>query len=394
MIALQAFDAPRSSLGALLDRLLPALPRGARVLIKPEWCARRAPRPAENTSPAFLQALLAWLSERGARPTLAHAALPTPPDAPYTSFTDLLKLAEVDFLLEEFPHVGLVDLETEPMALRVSGGLELLLPRTLGEYDLFISLARLKTHMATVLSAGAKGLMGLIPDSENVRYHRDGLDRHVAALADVAWPGLTLIEADLGMEGEGPHHGDAVPCGFYLGGDDLLAVDCAASWLAGVDPAEVPHLVQLAALRGRALPGLPDDLRPYSRSFRRPRPYLQHTRKVRVWPGDSCATCQYAAQSVEGFLRDNPQRVGDLAAAAAMLFLRGFHIRMGHHPLAEAPAPGELSVAVGDCARPWAEAHGVPLVGGCPVRVGEVQPALIELLRRLGEPGPRAGGGS
>ena len=77
-----------------------------------------------------------------------------------------------------------------------------------------------------------------------------------------------------------------------------------------------------------------------------------------------------------------------------MLMLKGLNVWMGHQPQDRSPPAGELSLAVGDCARSWAEAHGVPLVGGCPLRVHEVQPALVEVMRRLnaGELPPPQGG--
>ena len=394
MLALEPTTTAAEAVTRLLDRLLPALPAGAKVLVKPDWCARHDPRPAENSSPAFLEAVLAWLVARGARPALGHTALLTPPDVPYLSFTELLKVAGCNELLESFPHVRLIDLETEPMALRRSGDDTLLLPTTLAEFDLVIVLATLKTHMGTLFAGGAKSLMGLIPDSEHLRYHRDGLDPLLAALADVAWPTLTLIEGSVGMEGEGPHHGDPVPHGLALGGDDLLEVDCAAAALMGISPDEVPHLKLLAARRGRALPGLPPEWAPLVRRYRRPNAHIQHGRRVRVYPGDSCATCQVAASSVERFARENPHRVADVAAVVSMLMLKGLNVWMGHQPQDRPPPPGELSLAVGDCARSWAEAHGVPLVGGCPLRVHEVQPALVEVMRRLnaGELPPPQGG--
>ncbi|MCB9759809.1 MAG: DUF362 domain-containing protein [Alphaproteobacteria bacterium] len=382
MIALEPFSTPRETLHRLLDRLLPDLSAGANVLVKPEWCARARPRPAENTSPAFIEALLSWLDARGARVALAHSSLLTPPDVPYMSFTDLLKLEGVDYLMEDFPHVRLIDLETEPMRLRRSGEVELLAPATLDEVDLFIHCARLKTHMATTIAVGTKGLMGLLPDSENLRMHRDGLDRLLAHLGDAVAPSLTLVEADVGMEGNGPHHGQDVACGIYFGGDDLLAVDSAAAGLMGFEPADVAHLVGLAALQGRDLPGLPEEWKRWVRPFAPAGDHLQH-KKVTVWPGDSCATCHLAAASVEDHVRSNPHHLGDLAAVASMLYMRGFHIFMGHHDPERPPPEGQASVAVGACAAEWAQAHGVPLVPGCPVRYHQVQPTLMQLIRDM-----------
>ncbi|MCB9795444.1 MAG: DUF362 domain-containing protein [Alphaproteobacteria bacterium] len=386
MIALEPYDTPRATLHRLLDRLAPDIGEGDRVLVKPEWCAAETPKPSENSSPAFLGALIEWLSARGAQVTLAHSSLLTPPDLPYTSFTELLKLEGVNHLLEDFPHLRLVDLETEPMTLLRAGDEAFLAPLALSEHSHLIVCARPKTHMGTEVALGTKGLMGLLPDSENLRMHRDGLGRLLGHLGQACAPALVLIEGDVAMEGNGPHHGRDVRCGWYLGGDDLLEVDAVAAGLMGYGPDEVTHLSVLAGLRGQEVPEPPADMRPYRRALARPEPYLEHKR-VRVWPGDSCATCHRAARSVEEHVRDNPTKLGDVAAVAAMVYLKGFHIRMGHHDPADAPPEGALSLALGECARAWAEAHGVPLVGGCPVRVSEVQPALMAHVRALGRGG-------
>ena len=154
MLALELFSDPASTLGRLLERLLPELGPGARVLVKPEWWARDERRASENTSPELLRALVAWLEGRGAKVSIAHSALLTPPDVPYLSFSELIKANGVNFLLEDHPHVGLIDLETEPAELRRSGELALLAPVTLREHDLFIALARPTTHMGTTVALG------------------------------------------------------------------------------------------------------------------------------------------------------------------------------------------------------------------------------------------------
>ncbi|MCB9744309.1 MAG: DUF362 domain-containing protein [Alphaproteobacteria bacterium] len=386
MLALEPFDTPRDTLRRLLDRLAPDIGPGDRVLVKPEWCAAQDPKPSENSSPAFLGALLEWLDERGARVTLAHSSLLTPPDVPYTSFTELLKLEGVNHLLEDLPHLRLIDLETEPMELRRAGAQAFLAPRALSEHEHLIVCARPKMHMGTEVALGTKGLMGLLPDSENLRMHRDGLGSLLGHLGQAIPPALVLIEGDVAMEGNGPHHGRDVRCGWYLGGADLLEVDAAGAALMGFEVDEVVHLRALADLQGREVPALAKEMRPYIRRLARPEPFLEH-RRVRVWPGDSCATCHRAARSVEEHVLDNPHKLGDVAAVAAMLYLKGFNIRMGHHDLADAPEAGSLSVALGECARAWAEAHDVPLVGGCPVRVHEVRPALMERVRALARGG-------
>ncbi len=383
MLILEPFDTPQGTLERLLGRLLPDLAPGSRVFVKPNWCARTPPKPSENTTPEFLDGLLGWLLARGAEVTVGHASLLTPPDHPYMGFANLIRMARTDDLLERYPHVRFVDLELEPMEVRRSGEVALLLPRILRDQDLVINCARLKTHMMTQVSIGVKNLMGLLPDNEKLRLHRDGLEELIAHLGNACWPDLTIVEADLGMEGEGSHHGDDIACGYYLGGDDMLEVDAVSTRLMGMDPEVVVHLRRLAELKGETLAELPAELVTWRRSFRPPAAYLYYSRRTRVWPGDSCSTCHVAAKTVVAHVKENPHKLGDLVALANMMYLKGFNLYLGHHTESEPPPEGELAIAIGDCARSYAETHDLPFIEGCPVRYHGIRPALVELVRRM-----------
>jgi uncharacterized protein (DUF362 family) len=363
------------SVSRVLDALLGDLQPGTAVAVKPDWNARTEPRPGESTTAPFLEAVLRWLEDHGAGPVaLAHSSLLTPPDVPYTSFHDLLEIAGCVGLLEDFPHVRLLDLEIEPMELR--GGF--LTPIALRDYPVLINCVRLKTHMGSQIAVGCKGLMGLLPDSEHLRMHRDGLDTLLGELARALPPTVTLVEADVGMEGEGPHHGDAVDCGFVLGGDDLLELDSCAARLMGHDPAQVRHLAALA--QGRPFPALPAEMQPFAKDFARPRGVLQPTRAGRVFPGDSCSTCHIAAQSLLDYAKANPHRVGSLARITKTLLVDGLDLYMGHQPPDRRPDDQRSGLALGDCSADFAQAHGLRHVAGCPMRKEQAQQALLDAL--------------
>ena len=78
---------------------------------------------------------------------------------------------------------------------------------------------------------------------------------------------------------------------------------------------------------------------------------------------------------------DNPHKLGDVAAVAAMLYLKGFNIRMGHHDLADAPEAGSLSVALGECARAWAEGQARRRLSGVGAAVARVA-RIVSAVRR------------
>ncbi|MBK7758880.1 MAG: hypothetical protein IPI35_21295 [Deltaproteobacteria bacterium] len=92
--------------------------------MKPDL-VRAAPRPAGEQPSAFLEVMPTSGSAKGARPALGHTALLTPPDAPYLSHR-LFQGGRVQRVWSR-PHVRLIDLETEPMALCGAAGDDMLL---------------------------------------------------------------------------------------------------------------------------------------------------------------------------------------------------------------------------------------------------------------------------
>jgi uncharacterized protein (DUF362 family) len=58
----------------------------------------------------------------------------------------------------------------------------------------------------------------------------------------------TVVDGRVGMEGNGPMHGDAVNCGVVLGGSDPVAVDMVAARVMGFDWRKIPMIRQAFGL--------------------------------------------------------------------------------------------------------------------------------------------------
>ena len=84
-----------------------------------------------------------------------------------------------------------------------------------------ISVSKLKTHSLTRLTGAVKNLFGLIPGLKKAEYHvsMPGIKEFSAMLVDVvraAAPRLHLMDAVVGMEGEGPSAGEKAQIGLIL----------------------------------------------------------------------------------------------------------------------------------------------------------------------------------
>ncbi|MFO8034550.1 MAG: DUF362 domain-containing protein [Candidatus Bipolaricaulota bacterium] len=153
--------------------------------------------------------------------------------------------------------VPLVNLKQHGFTEINSGGAVLervYIAREVLEADVVVNLPKLKTHSLTTLTGAVKNLYGVIPSGLRSSYH--GLYSQPAAfnqaLVDIyatAPPALHIMDAVVGMEGEGPAAGQPREVGLLLAGGDGVAVDAVAAHIMGLDSMEI-GTTQVAHRRG------------------------------------------------------------------------------------------------------------------------------------------------
>lgn len=84
--------------------------------------------------------------------------------------------------------------------------------------------------------------------SDKVAMHQSipVINLNLARLTRTIAPHLAVIDGHVGMEGNGPVHGTAVPWGIALAGFDSVAVDATAARLMGFDPDTIGYLAYSA----------------------------------------------------------------------------------------------------------------------------------------------------
>jgi uncharacterized protein (DUF362 family) len=108
-----------------------------------------------------------------------------------------------------------------------------------------ISAAKIKTHDTVVVSLSIKNLaMAAVHMSDRKAVHCNygTANRNIAEIAEHVWPDLAVIDGMVGMEGNGPAHGEPVSLGVAFAGTDALAVDTMACSFIGVDARDVGYL--------------------------------------------------------------------------------------------------------------------------------------------------------
>jgi uncharacterized protein (DUF362 family) len=102
------------------------------------------------------------------------------------------------------------------------------LPKTVLDADAVVDVALMKTHEFAVYSGAIKNLFGCVPSNRRIYLH-PYLPEVFYRLYAVFKPQLTVMDARVGIEGNGPTKGDPVKMDLMLTSDDALALDVTAA---------------------------------------------------------------------------------------------------------------------------------------------------------------------
>jgi uncharacterized protein (DUF362 family) len=122
---------------------------------------------------------------------------------------------------------------------------ELVLPKTVLEADAIVDLALMKTHEFAMFSGAIKNLFGCVPSNRRIYLH-PYLNEVFYRLYTIIKPQLTVMDARVAIEGNGPTKGKTVNMNLMLISNDALAIDVVASDIMGFDLKEIGHLNYIA----------------------------------------------------------------------------------------------------------------------------------------------------
>jgi uncharacterized protein (DUF362 family) len=122
---------------------------------------------------------------------------------------------------------------------------ELFLPKTVLDADAIVDMALMKTHEFTMYSGAIKNLFGCVPSNRRIYLH-PYLNEVFYRLYTVLKPQLTVMDARVAIEGNGPTKGNAVKMDLMLTSNCALAIDVIASKIMGLNMEEISHLNYIA----------------------------------------------------------------------------------------------------------------------------------------------------
>jgi uncharacterized protein (DUF362 family)/Pyruvate/2-oxoacid:ferredoxin oxidoreductase delta subunit len=121
------------------------------------------------------------------------------------------------------------------------------LSRIVLDADIIISLPKFKTHGLTVLTGAIKNSYGFLPGAQKAKLHKaaGSPERFHEMVVDVfrlRVPDLFLVDAVVGMQGNGPASPELRNIGLILASDNAVAMDAVIATMMGCEPGRLRFL--------------------------------------------------------------------------------------------------------------------------------------------------------
>ena len=124
--------------------------------------------------------------------------------------------------------------------------------RAVLDADIIISLPKFKTHGLTVMSGAIKNSYGFLPGGQKARLHKAAgnpkrFHHLVVEVFQLRVPDFYIVDAVVGMEGNGPASPDLRDVGKILASDNAVAVDAVIATMMGLAPGRLAFLQKAKA---------------------------------------------------------------------------------------------------------------------------------------------------
>jgi uncharacterized protein (DUF362 family)/ferredoxin len=222
---------------------------GERIALKVNLLLAAEPEKAITTHPTLASAVGRMVKQRDGSPFIVDS--PTG-GYPYNA-NSMERVYRASRMADAAQEVGMeLNFDTSHQAVSFPDGVlikhfDILTP--LVEADGVLNLCKLKTHTYMGMTGGVKNNFGAIPGQGKPGYHAKLHDPALFAgmlldLAACVAPRLSIMDAVVGMEGDGPNSGTPRPIGLLLAAESPLALDVVASEIIGLPPESNPVLVE------------------------------------------------------------------------------------------------------------------------------------------------------
>jgi uncharacterized protein (DUF362 family)/Pyruvate/2-oxoacid:ferredoxin oxidoreductase delta subunit len=233
------------SIGAAVARAFALFPldlRGKRVLVKPNVLRSASPEEGITTHPALVRAVVDQVEARGPASLVVG-------DNPglFNYGANENGFASTGLREAARGHYRNIGLDAVKVAFPPRFMPAVSVSRAVLEADCVISLPKFKTHGLTVLTGAIKNSYGILPGAQKAMLHKaagspERFHELVVEVFRLRVPDLFIVDAVVGMEGNGPASPELREIGCVIAGDNAVAVDAVIATMMGCDPARLGFL--------------------------------------------------------------------------------------------------------------------------------------------------------
>jgi uncharacterized protein (DUF362 family)/NAD-dependent dihydropyrimidine dehydrogenase PreA subunit len=223
--------------------------QGEKILLKVNLLREASPDAAVSTHPSLVAALGSLAKAEGALPVIADS-----PGGGYRynakTLDRIYRTSGMHRAAEQAELSVNWDTTSRPVSYPegiLTKHFDIITP--LLEADGLFNLCKMKTHLFTGLTGAIKNTFGVIPGLSKPGYHAKLKDvqRFAGMLLDLAQfvsARLTIMDAVVAMEGNGPGAGDPRHVGLLIGAENPLALDVVASEIMGIRRTKNPIIIE------------------------------------------------------------------------------------------------------------------------------------------------------
>lgn len=227
-----------------VEKVLETFPlawEGKRVLIKPNMLGPYPPEKGVTTHPALIRALVNILKNRGALCWVG--------DNPGLSGYAANERCALITGLKEAAGGGFVYLGKEAVSAEAKSPWpeKVVVSKALFDADLVINVPKFKTHMQTKMTGAVKNMFGLLVGAEKARVHLaaphpEDFARALVGIYRIRIPDLAIMDAVVGMEGNGPSGKELRRIGKILASRNGVSVDGVMAAMMRAAPRKIEIL--------------------------------------------------------------------------------------------------------------------------------------------------------
>lgn len=217
--------------------LFPLKLKGKKVLIKPNVLRISGPHEGIVTNPAVLRAVVEKVETMGPASIIVGD---NPGLVNYGANEEsFIKTGLMEAAKGHYQNIGN---DATTVAFNPEFMSTVSVSRAVLDADIIISLPKFKTHGLTVMTGAIKNSYGILPGAQKAMLHKAAgnparFHEVIVEVFRLRVPDFFIVDAVVGMEGNGPASPDLRDIGLVLASDNAVAMDAVIATMMGCDPA-------------------------------------------------------------------------------------------------------------------------------------------------------------